>query len=241
MSEPPHSLAATCRCIEEDLKQPPAACESGLDDLSGHPVIACFIAKRGSSPTGQEVIQALAPKLMAYSLHCGQHRGATWHHVRLGVVWLLACAIHRDDDPVRDAYVVFQRLQGAGRLLPTREDIAREVARRSRSFAVSLREEIPALRARSEAAPGTIVEGVLGGRVTVRLRYEAGDPPLLSVAISERLIPGEIPVPPEWQVQVLAAAFPDAAFDALSWAGELGSGHPLRTDEVGYCHFAEPS
>lgn len=233
MNGPDHRHAATCRCLTEDLGFPEADCDRPIAELTSNKVVADFIAKRTDSPTGQEVIQSLAPRLIAYSLHSGRHRAATWFHEDLGVVWLLASRLHREGSK-DDAYPYFARLLSAGRLLPTREDIARVVRSRSRTFAQALVEDVPQLRESVLSQPGKIHEEVLGGRVRLRLLYEPGDPSLLTVAVSQRLEPGAMALPPEWQVQLLAAMFPQIRLEEISIVDSLGD-ESLRPDEVGYC------
>ena len=240
MPDRSHVLAATCRCLQVDLTLDADACALDVEELRDrHPVIACFLDKRRETPIGQELIRQLAPRVMAFSLHCGRHRGATWHHEALGTVWLLAAALHRDDSP-EDAYAHFARLRTGGTLLPTREDIQRQVDRRASSWATSVVTEVPVLRDQARSEPGIVHEVVLGGRVRLRVLYEAGSPSILSVAIGQRLIPGSVGVPPEWQTQLLAALFPAASFEDIGWIPELGTGHPLSDDEIGYCAFDEP-
>ena len=56
--------------------------------IDAHQVIADFVKKRGAHPIGTETIKALLPQLVAYALHSGRYRAATWHHVAAGIVWL---------------------------------------------------------------------------------------------------------------------------------------------------------
>jgi hypothetical protein len=232
-----HSLAVTGRCLTEDLGLPNEACKAAVEDLrTAHELIDCFVEKRRSSTSGQEVIRTLAPTLIAYSLHCGRWRGASWFHEDLGVVWLLAMAIHRDDSR-EDAYEVFGELQARRRLMPTEADVRNELARRSRDWAQSLVSDLRSARQIALDHPNDVHQFELGGRVQIRLVYEPGDPPLLAVAISQRLRPGGIRVPPSWFVQLLAALYPTTAFDDLSYVDELSPGIPLSEDETGFCDF----
>lgn len=237
MLGPLHSLAATCRCLTADLSFQPVDCERPVEELD-HPVILDFVARRRDRPTGQELIQTLAPSLQAYSLHSGRYRGATWRQQDLAVVWLLAVALHRDDDPREDAYVHFGRLHARGRLLPDRNDMGRQLSRRSVSFANSLVGEVPALRARAVQRPGEVHQATVGGRVAVRLYCEAGDPPFLYVAVSQRLRPGALSLPPEWILQLMAAFFTDAALEELEVASELATDIALAPDELCFRYFA---
>jgi hypothetical protein len=232
-----YALAATRRCLVDDLGFSGEDCDRSLDELRSHRVIADFLIKRPVSPTGQEVIQELAPKLIAYSLHAGRYRAATWYHEALAVVWLLAAAIHRADS-ARDAYPYFARLQRDGKLLPTRADIARVVGERALTFARSLVHEVPALRHQAIAQPHQVNEAILGGRVRVRLLYESGDPAFLIVAISSRLLPGILVLPAQWEMQLLAAFFPKSSLESICYTDTIG-GQPLRPDERGYYDVVE--
>jgi hypothetical protein len=76
----------------------------------------------------------------------------------------------------------------------------------------------------------------IGGRIRVRLVCESGDPAMLTVAISQRLFPGEMPVPADWLVRVAAAFLPDTPPERLAFALDL-AGHELQPDEVAFCDF----
>jgi hypothetical protein len=78
--------------------------------------------------------------------------------------------------------------------------------------------------------------GIIGGRIRVRVVCEAGDPPMLTVAISQRLFPGEMPVPADWVVRVAAAFLPETSPERLSVAFDL-AGQQLQPDEVAFCDF----
>jgi hypothetical protein len=54
-SEPSWTLAATCRCLTEDLSLTAAECKCPVTELTGrHQVIDDFIKKRTDSPVGTE-------------------------------------------------------------------------------------------------------------------------------------------------------------------------------------------
>jgi hypothetical protein len=156
------------------------------------------------------------------------------------VVWLLATHFHRSGKR-DDAYPYFKRLDADGRLLPDREDYEALIAAQTLDFAERLLEEIPPLRERAIQEPEAIIEAVLAERVRVRVVYEENDPPMMTVAISQRLLPGETQVPPDWQLVVAAGLLPETTPpESLSFAGDLG-GHHLHDDEVAYCDFVEAS
>jgi hypothetical protein len=67
------------------------------DQADANEVIAAFRDRRAEmrSP-GQEPIRSLLPEVVAFSLHVGRRRGATWHQREAGVIWLLAVGYHRE-------------------------------------------------------------------------------------------------------------------------------------------------
>jgi hypothetical protein len=210
--------------------------EASLEELAQrHPIIRAFVQQRGQLPTGQEAIQGLTSKIIAFSLHAGEFRGITWHHERAAVVWLLAARFHRSGKP-EDAYPHFRDLDAKGRLLPAREDLEALTRGQAETLARSLLYDVPRLRREADSQPGTVVEGVVGGRIGVRLVQEAWDRPMLTVAISLRIIPGEMLLPPEWLISVAAAFFPELDANQLAVAFDLG-GRPIRPDEVAFCDF----
>ena len=228
----------TRRCLTEDLGLPADSVDHTIDELAtASDVIAAFRNRRAEmgSP-GQEPIRSLLPDVVAFSLHVGRRRGATWHHREAGVIWLLAVGYHREGH-IDDAYAYFARLKAAGRLLPDREDMLAFVRSQAPTLARSLLNDVPALAATAREHPGVIHSGTIGGRIRARVVCEA-DPAMLTVAISQRLFPGEMPVPADWLVRVAAAFLPDTPPERFSIAFDL-AGHQLQPDEVAFCDFVE--
>lgn len=227
----------TRRCLTDDLGLPTESVDSTIDELAAaNEVIAALRDHRAemASP-GQEPIRSLLPEVVAFSLHVGRRRGATWHHREAGVIWLLAVGYHREGH-ADDAYVHFGRLKAAGRLLPDRDDMLAFVRSQAPTLARSLLNDAPGLVAAAREHPGMIQSGIIGGRIRVRVVCEAGDPPMLTVAISQRLFPGEMQVPPDWLVRVAAAFLPDTPTERLSVAFDL-AGQELPPDEIAFCDF----
>ena len=69
----------------------------------------------------------------------------------------------------------------------------------------------------------------------MRVALEDG---ILTVAVSSRVLPGDVELPKEWLVQVLAAFFPEQGMQDL-WFCETICGSPLARDEQGFCYFAD--
>src|SRR5947209_13597547 len=114
--------------------------------------------------------------LLAFSLHSGRYRAATWRQGKMAIVWLLATHIHREGSP-EDAYNIFEQLHRAGRLLPTRADAERVIAAREPRFGDVTSHEIPRLLTKVYKTSGDIHEDVLGGRISVRVLFENGEVP----------------------------------------------------------------
>lgn len=228
-------LAATCRCLTEDLSLAPTDCELPVVELvDRHQVLADFVNKRMESPIGSETIRSLQrKKLIAYSLHSGRYRAATWYHEKPGIVWFPAARWHEKGSPA-DAYPYLEALLDAGRLLPAREDVEQVVVHRRITFERALMEQVPAIREVALQHPGEIHEAIVGGRIRVRVAYENGDTAILTVAIRNRLIPGEMSVPAERLVQLLAAFFPGVSLQDVEYIDEVG-GEALHDDEDCFC------
>jgi hypothetical protein len=210
-----------------------------VDELAQqNSVVASFQEKRSQDPEGVEKVQPLTSNVVVHTLHAGEDRGATWFDKKAGVVWLLAAGFHRSGKR-DDAYPYFKGLDAKGELLPTREDYEALVRSQTRNLAALLIEEIPPIRDEALRHPGGIVEGVLGGRVDVRVASEDDDPPMLTVAISQRLRPGETALPAGWQLVIAAGFLPNTTPpENLAFADDL-AGHELRDDEIAYCDFVE--
>lgn len=103
-------------------------------------------------------------------------------------------------------------------------------------LARSLLDDVPRLVDVARAQPGVIQTAIIGGRIRVRVVCEAGDPALLTVAISQRLFPGEMEMPADWLVRVAAAFLPNTPPERLSVTFDL-AGQELQPDEIAFCDF----
>lgn len=227
----------TRRCLTEDLDLPAESVGWTIDELAAaNEVIAAFRERRAEmGSAGQEPIRSLLPEVVAFSLHVGRRRGATWHHREAGVIWLLAVGYHRERHAA-DAYAHFERLKAEGQLLPDRDDMLAFVRSQAPTLARSLLNDVPGLVAAARGNPGVLHSGIIGGRIRVRVVCEAGEPAMLTVAISQRLFPGEMQVPADWLVRVAASFLPDTPPERLSVAFDL-AGQGLQPDEIAFCDF----
>ena len=220
-------LAATERCITRDLGLPSdTVALSPEGHASEHPLLAAFVEKRSSSPEGQETVENLQARIVAYSLHAGRWRGLTWHEREEGLVWLLAGRYHRSGE-ADDSYPHFRNLTRDA-LLPSEADYERVFDRQSTEFAQSALDEVGALREAAANDPGMIISGQLGGRIGVRVAYVGES---LEVGVNMQLYPGDQQIPSEWLNVVLAAFFPSTAFEDLAYMREI-AGAPALQGEI---------
>ena len=241
-------LRVAGRCLVEDLDFSPEAIDAPLSEIAAqNDIVHAFVDKRSNHPEGQEIVTGLRTNKVIFTLHVGEHRGATWFQKSVldkngvpttpAVVWLLAARFHRSGKP-EDAYPYFRELDAKGRLLPTADDVKALLALGHRSLAESLLQQVPYLIEEAKRSPGRVQSAVLGDRVSVRLVYEPSDPPMLTVAISQKVRPGDMSMPPEWLLLIAAAFLPDTPIERLSLAPDL-AGFPLSPDEVAFCDFLE--
>lgn len=173
-------------------------------------MLRAFQERRSRHPTGSDgrIIEVSGfTRAPVYSLHVGKDRGATWYDEEEQIVWLLGVGRSHDYDHLR-------RLAESGRLLPTPGDYERlEPDAPGVDFTTAILADIRLLKARAAAAPDRVVTGRLAGRIPVRLCVESGDPPMLVVAISQRIFPGDLVIPARWQVIVASAFFPGVPFE----------------------------
>jgi len=95
-------------------------------------------------------------------------------------------------------------------------------------------EDVLGMRQEAIERPGEVLTREVGGRVKVRVAYENGETGILYVAISNRLTPCEMPLPPEWHVQLLAAFFPGIPLTDVEYIDEI-AGQAPRSDEDTFC------
>jgi hypothetical protein len=229
-------LRVTRRCLREDLEFQETDLALPMEELAArHPMIRAFVEQRSQSAIGQETIQGLTAKIVAFSLHFGEDRGITWHHEKAGVVWLLASAFHRSGQR-GDAYPYFRELDAKGLLLPAPADFQALTESQASTLARSLITDVPRLLREARRSRGQVVRGLIGGRISVRLMQEDGERPMLTVAISLRIWPGEMTLSADWLMSVAAAFFPHTRTSDLSTAFDIG-GRPITPDEQAFCDF----
>ena len=226
-----HFLRITLRCLTGDINCRREDAYRPVEDLD-HEVCKAFIAKRSQSPVGTDKVQPLNSNVQVYTLHAGRWRGVTWHDQEEDIVWLLGCRFHRSGER-EDAYPFFKDLDAAERLLPTEEDYLIHFDLQERELPARLQEVAQEILERARRRRGEELREVIGGTFPVSVVVEReNELEQVWVAVSQRLLGGEIQPPPEWLRFIVAAFFPDAPFDALQSPSE---GFPTRAvgpDEI---------
>lgn len=228
----PAALRVTVRCLVEDLGLSPNDAERLVTDVE-HELVRKFLQLRSQDPRGTEKVQPLENASEVYTLHAGRWRGATWHDRTNGVVWLLAGGYHRSSER-DDVYPRFKALDATGRLAPTKEDYELLFRLQEHTFAEAVVQEAGGLMEEARAATPGEVRRVLGGTVTVSLAVEpSGDMEIVYLAVSMRLVEGELHPPEDWLTILWAVFFPwvSEPVEELSQEHEI-AGRPRADDEL---------
>lgn len=196
---PPHDCRLTARCFRESFGfkiHPPYDFSALRSENSG---IDKFFSLREPDPDGGEGgerVQSVTERPV-FALHSGKMRGATWFDREQphAIVWLLAFEQHDERHKGSgDAYDIFARLEGQGRLYPVDVDYKLlELARRARDtegFRDAALADAKALLA--EAVSEGAARGTTAGVETRVATIDGGNPTILGVALSMKPIRGEL-------------------------------------------------
>jgi hypothetical protein len=224
-------LAVTRRCLEEDLHVIGHSWQSQVDEI---PILRAFVDRRSASPIGQERIQELGriQKAPVFSLHSRDDRGGTWHDEEDDIVWLLAVGRSHDYDHLAN-------LGRRRRLLPTVEDYeVFELAEESPAFVDAIVGDAASLIEAAHAHRDEPIEGLLAGRIRVRVCVESGDPDFLVVAVSKSVLPGDQELSAEWQYELASVFFGEVPFSDFPPFPLAFDRTHVRADELALRHFA---
>lgn len=196
---PPHDCRLTARCFRESFGfkiHPPYDFSALRSENSG---IDKFFSLREPDPDGGEGgerVQSVTERPV-FALHSGKMRGATWFDREQphAIVWLLAFEQHDERHKGSgDAYDIFARLEGQGRLYPVDVDYKLlELARRARDtegFRDAALADAKALLA--EAVSEGAARGTTASVETRVATIDGGNPTILGVALSMKPIRGEL-------------------------------------------------
>ena len=123
MSDQDRRARPTIRCLTEDLGLPLPSEDIDLGETD-NPLMAETRRVAPRSPEGQKRILAIGDRLV-YRVQFSDRRGATWVDEENQIVWLLGAGGRHEGSP-EDAYVNFEELHRAGRLMPAPEDYLRD-------------------------------------------------------------------------------------------------------------------
>lgn len=133
-------VRATIRCLQEDLGIRLPGADTDLGQLN-HPLVEECRRLAEVAPQGQKRILSIDFPLVFRVSH-GRWRGASWVDAEHELFWLLA-AEQREEGSHDDAYVHFESLHEANKLLPTRDDYLRDRVEEGTRALAAVRAELP--------------------------------------------------------------------------------------------------
>jgi hypothetical protein len=204
----PYVLRITIRCLEEDLNMTRAEVNTPLGEIANE-VVQAFVDKRRDHPKGNEPFVLPKHGPIADKLRRTERwRGATLYDSEENVVWLLGFGFHTSGRP-DDVYAVLEALDEDDRLLPTTEDYDLLLDSREADLPELLRLNAEEMLDEARSNPGSEVRRVIGGTFPISLVVEQENGMTATwLAISYRLLRGDVDPPPEWEQFILAAFFP---------------------------------
>ena len=227
------NLRVTLRCIQDELRRPPEDATCHPSELD-HEICAAFVTQRSQNPIGVEKLQPITSNIEAYTLHAGRWRGVTWHDEEDNVVWLLGFGYHRSGE-AGDAYPYLKQLDADGCLLPTRADYELLYELRDAALPWELRRLASEMLENARSSVGEETRAVLAETFPVSVVVENEDGlEAVWLAVSHRLVKGELDPPPEWLRFIVAAFFPDASFEDLQSPEQRLPTRETNSDEVVY-------
>lgn len=199
-------------------------------EARAHPIVAAFEVERSKHPGAGKTVGPAAGDRTLFHLGVGHdHRGATWHDRRNGVVWLCAYGRHRSGQ-AGDAFAHFTELLRGGRIRPTVDDFEALFTDRDRRFVDTVHQDAQALVRAARAEPGVEQAGVVGGQTTVAVVVEVVE------GLEETFVAfSVVDVDYRRVLVILAAFYPEASFLAWELANELPT-RALRTKDSEVCY-----
>lgn len=204
----PYDFRITLRCLEKDLDMGQDGVNVPADEID-HEFVKVFVEKRRDHSKGNDPFVLPNHGPIADKLRWTERwRGATLYDSEENVVWLLGFGYHtsgRSDD----VYEVLEELDRQDKLLPTVEDYDLFLDARVVDLPALLRQSSEEMLEEAQANQGTEIRRVVGGTFPVSVVVEKENGMVATwLAVSYRLLEGEIDPPPEWQQFILAAFFP---------------------------------
>lgn len=181
-------------------------------------ILRKFVDLRSTLPEGSEIFQG-ASHSEVFTLHGGQHRGATWYDHEYAVVWLLGFGLHREGDH-NDAYPYLERLDERGQLMPTEEDYEVLIREREERQIPQMITEVRALLKRARAVPEKVQSAMLNTGVTISLYVEReedakGTIEEFHLAVSLKFLEAK------WLSAIRATLWPDSPTEAWEFTRDF--------------------
>jgi hypothetical protein len=201
-----HELRITQRCLTEDLQ---VSGDCPLEDLVARGIVRTFIKDRTADPAPAalgHIARGRTDRPLVPLRHRHDHRGATWHEPKMGVVWLCATDENHRVGELDDSFPRFRRLLEHELIYPTVEDYERLERDRAVRFADMAPEDARELLDQARQTPEEEIRGILGGieEVGVVVRIVETMDELFVAFSAEAFIPRG--------VIVLSAFAPEATF-----------------------------
>lgn len=213
----------------QDLK---LSADSSFEDALTHPIVPAFVEKRKDDPgSGKTVGPAAGNRTLHHLGRGNDHRGATWHDRRNGIIWLCGYGLHRSGES-DDAFQIFAELIENDEIRPKPADYGRLARDRV----------------------GRLVElGPEHGETTVRRAVERGDVQSVSLAdqipvrvlacVIDDFLEVTIAFPSanlnQDRILFVVRCFAGASSDMWENTDEF-NGKPLSEGELGFKIWREP-
>lgn len=235
----PYDLRITLRCLQEELHMSRGDANVPVDEIA-HDLVRAFVEKRRTHPKGNEPFVLPKHGPIADKIRWTERwRGATLYDSGENVVWLLGFGFHTSGRP-DDVYEILEELDRQEKLLPTTDDFDLLLDAREANLPDLLRENAEEMLEEARANPGTEVRRVIGGTFPISVVIERENGMTATwLAISYRLLRGEIDPPPEWQQFILAAFFPGRRPEEIQSPEQRLPTRATESDEWVYQAIAE--
>lgn len=168
----PRRVRVTIRCLSDDLGISLPRPDTDIGELD-HLLLEECRRLAELAPRGQKRILSIDHPLV-YRVTHGRWRGASWVDEEHKLFWLLA-AEQREEGSLDDAYVHFESLHDANKLLPTRDDYLRDRVEEGTRVLASIKAELPQAISEAREGPGEDHSSLLLDRVRVVVHVQRDD------------------------------------------------------------------
>lgn len=224
-----YELRITERCLVQDLE---LSADSTFEDALTHLIVQAFVEKRKDDPGSGKTVGPAAGNRTLHHLGRGHdHRGATWHDRRNGVVWLCGYGLHRSGGP-DDAFQIFAKLIEEDEIRPKTADYRRLLSDRTGRL-VELGPEQGETAVRRAVEQGDVQSVSLADQIPVRVSANVIDDFLeVTIAFPSANLNQD-------RILLVVRCFAGASTDMWENTNDF-SGQPLPEGELGFKIWREP-